>query len=151
MNLRSHRAHAENPSNPTLSLEHRRFARRGGIEDQTCPDPLEGACETPTSWRWDFDPDLLGASLPEASGSGEQYPVYTYTEASDELRVVSMVARNADQGSLAQLDLTVIAPVEVTIDVDDPVVLPAAVGCMIDFSGRLPEDLSPLDPVDSWF
>jgi PKD repeat protein len=119
--------------------------------DGTCPDPLEGACETPTNWRWDFGPDLSGATLPGASGSGEQDPVYTYTEASDEPRVVSMIARNADQESLAQLDLTVIAPVEVTIVVDDPPVLPAALECMIDFSGILPAALSPLDLVDSWF
>ncbi len=77
--------------------------------DETCLDPATTGCVTPTSWRWDFDTQML-ASVPDSTGSGEASPSYVFPEAGS--YQVRLLARNADKESLATLVVSVLgAPV----------------------------------------
>jgi len=73
--------------------------------DTSCVDPETTFCEDPTSWRWDFDTQTL-ATPPSASGSGDQDPLYTFSEAG--VYDVILHARLADLDSLASLSITVL-------------------------------------------
>ena len=81
--------------------------------DETCLDPIELGCEVPTSWRWDFDTrDSLVP--PTSTGSALQDPSYVFTEAG--VYDVTLLARNADQESLAMMTVEVIdAPVSMPV------------------------------------
>lgn len=71
--------------------------------DETCLGV--GGCVDPTSFRWDFDTHLSPAIL-ASSGSAEQNPSYTFALAGD--YDVQLLARNADQESLATMTVTVL-------------------------------------------
>lgn len=81
--------------------------------DDTCLDPIGLGCEVPTSWRWDFDTrDSLVP--PTSTGSALQDPSYEFTEAG--VYDVTLLARNADQESLAMMTVEVIdAPVSLPV------------------------------------
>ncbi|GEM_PF-6226680 len=111
--------------------------------DETCPDPIGLGCEVPTSWRWDFDTQFA-TTPPPASGSGLQDPSYTFAEPG--IYDVRLLARNADQESLAQLTVSVLAA---------PIAIPAvqsasgsSAPATITFGDQSTSD--PSDPIVSW-
>ncbi|MCR9096554.1 MAG: PKD domain-containing protein [bacterium] len=110
--------------------------------DETCLGV--GGCVDPTSFRWDFGTHLSPAML-TSSGSAEQNPSYTFVEAGD--YDVRLLARNADQESLATMSVTVLEAA-VAIPVVDSIGYTGAGGvtapAMVTF-----EDQSTADPSDT--
>lgn len=86
--------------------------------DTSCVDPVTTSCVDPTSWRWDFDTQLLLPTPPEASGSGDQDPVYTFPEAG--IYDISLRARLSDLDSVANLSVTVLEGPVAAFDFSPP-------------------------------
>ena len=109
--------------------------------DETCLGV--GGCVEPTSFRWDFDTHLSPAML-TSSGSAEQNPSYAFPLAGD--YDVRLLARNADQESLATLTVTVLeAPVAIpAIQSASGTTAPAT----ITFEDQSTSD--PSDPIVAW-
>ncbi len=114
--------------------------------DETCLGV--GGCVDPTSFRWDFDTHL-GAAAVTASGSGEQNPSYTFVESGD--FDVRLLARNADQESLATMTVTVLEAA-VAIPAVQSIVYSGGGGttapATVDFEDQSTSD--PSDPIVAW-
>jgi len=112
--------------------------------DTSCVDPETTFCENPTSWRWDFDTQTL-ATPPSASGSGDQDPLYTFSEAG--VYDVILHARLADLDSLASLSITVLEEPVAAFDFtpsEPPLLAPAT----LTFSDLSTSD--PANPITAW-
>jgi PKD repeat protein len=113
--------------------------------DTSCVDPTATACEDPTSWRWGFDTQLLLPVPPEASGSGDQDPVYTFPEAG--VYDVTLRARLADLDSGANLSVTVFEETVADFDYtppEPPYIAPAT----LTFTDQSTSD--PANPITAW-
>ena len=112
--------------------------------DTSCVDPEATFCEDPTSWRWDFDTQTL-AIPPSASGSGDQDPLYTFSEAG--VYDVILHARLADLDSLASLSVTVLEEPVAAFDFSpsEPPFLAPATFVFSDLSTS-----DPANPITAW-
>lgn len=109
----------------------------------TCPDPSGGTCETPTSWRWDFD-TRESIMPPESTGSALRDPTYVFDEPGD--YAVTLWARNAEQADEAVMNVTVLEAPE-SIPVVESVV---PNGAEWDIDVRSDSTSDATDPIVSW-
>ncbi len=110
--------------------------------DETCAQP-EDACDPPTSWRWDFDTHE-SSTAPAASGSGDQDPAYTFSEAGE--YDVELIARRSDAEGVASMSVTVIDRPVASFEM----VTPGPHSAPVSIEFRDTSTLDPLDLIETW-
>ncbi|MCP4907899.1 MAG: PKD domain-containing protein [bacterium] len=104
-----------------------------------CPAVWDRAAALPMTYRWDFD-FQVSAIPPEATGSNEQCPIYTFPVAGP--YDVTLLARDSDKESLASLLIVVIESPEASFAAHfpDPDIFSVEVPVTLSFRDPLVEE-----------